>query len=142
MTEQPRPVSILLVEDNPVDAELAKRALSKGEKPNPVTIASDGQEALDVLAGLGPLPGLIVLDLNLPKLNGLEVLEQIKNSPLLRSIPVIMLTTSDRVEDITRSYEAGANGYVCKPLLFEDYSRVVDSIRQFWTETAQLPRAG
>jgi CheY-like chemotaxis protein len=140
MNEQPRPVSILLVEDNPYDAELAQRALAKGPVKNPVTLASDGEQALDALTSK-PLPGLIVLDLNLPKLNGIEVLQQIKSNPTLRTIPVIMLTTSDRVEDITRSYEAGANGYVCKPLLFEDYSKVVDSIRQFWTETAKLPRA-
>jgi len=137
--ELPKLVTILLVEDNPHDAELAVRALRGGETRAAVSVAEDGQVALDLLDTMKPLPGLIIVDLNLPRVNGLELLAEIKANPALRRIPVIVLTTSDRVEDVTRSYESGANGYVCKPLLFDDYSRALASIREFWTRTAVLP---
>lgn len=135
---------ILLVEDNPNDIEITRRALEKGQVKNKLTIARDGQEALDILFGGGgraPLPGLILLDLNLPKVDGREVLSRIKTDPELRRIPVIVLTTSTREEDIVRSYDLGVNTFISKPVRFEDFIKVVTAIQEYWIVIATLPPA-
>lgn len=136
------PFRILLVEDNPNDIEITRRALARSEVKNQLTVARDGQEALDILLasaeGDGPLPGLILLDLNLPKVDGREVLSQIKSHPQLKRIPVIVLTTSTREEDIVRTYDLGVNTFISKPVRFEDFTRVVSAIQEYWI-IATLP---
>lgn len=138
MSKQPRRVRVLLVEDSPVDAELAQRVFERSNLANKLTIAKDGEAALSKMKGPGLLPELVILDLNLPKMSGHEVLKQLKSNPKWRHIPVIMLTTSARHEDVVRSYESGASAHVCKPLLFADYSKTLEAIYRFWSETAQL----
>jgi chemotaxis family two-component system response regulator Rcp1 len=137
------PFRILLVEDNPNDIEITRRALEKGQVKNELTIARDGQEALDMLFGhaLGEasLPGLILLDLNLPRVDGREVLSRIKSHPELRRIPVIVLTTSTREEDVVRSYDLGVNTFISKPVRFEDFIKVVTAIQEYWIVIATLP---
>lgn len=129
---------ILLVEDNAADIEITVRALKRGQVPNELVIARDGVEAMIILrASLNP--GLILLDLNLPRMNGHEVLREIRTDPALRRIPVIMLTASTREEDIVRSYDLGANTFISKPVTFEEFIRVVASISDYWTVTATLP---
>ena len=140
------PVNILLVEDNPNDVEITVRALKKGQVRNELTEARDGQEALDILFGVKngnvPKPSLILLDLNLPKVNGHEVLEKIKADPKLRRIPVIVLTASTREEDIVRTYDLGVNTFISKPVEFEDFIRMVTTIKEYWIVIATLPPAG
>jgi len=137
------PVNILLVEDNPNDVEITKRALERGQVKNHLTVARDGQEALDILFGRAngdaPLPGLILLDLNMPKVNGHEVLKAIKAERKLRLIPVIILTASTREEDIVRSYDLGVNTFISKPVRFEDFIKVATTIRDYWISIATLP---
>jgi chemotaxis family two-component system response regulator Rcp1 len=138
------PFRILLVEDNPNDIEITRRALEKGQLKNELTIARDGQEAIDLLFGArvrGSLPGLILLDLNLPKVDGREVLSRIKTDPELRRIPVIVLTTSTREEDVVRSYDLGVNTFISKPVRFEDFIKVVAAIQEYWIVIATLPPA-
>jgi chemotaxis family two-component system response regulator Rcp1 len=138
------PFRILLVEDNPNDIEITRRALEKGQVKNELTIARDGQEAIDLLFGAsvrGCLPGLILLDLNLPKIDGREVLSRIKTDPELRRIPVIVLTTSTREEDVVRSYDLGVNTFISKPVRFEDFIKVVAAIQEYWIVIATLPPA-
>ena len=139
------PVNILLVEDNPNDVEITRRALDRGQVKNSLTVARDGQEALDILFscrdGEATRPGLILLDLNLPKVDGREVLEKVKADPDLRRIPVIVLTTSTREEDIVRTYELGVNTFITKPVRFEDFMKVVATIEQYWIVISTLPPA-
>ncbi|MEW6684451.1 MAG: response regulator [Nitrospirota bacterium] len=133
-------VDILLVEDNPDHAELTIRTLRKGKLANSVLWVRDGIEAMDLLyrrnayadhAGK-PLPGLVLLDVNLPKCSGLEVLSEIKGDPTLRVIPVVMLTTSGREEEVRRSFELGANSFVTKPVRFDEFSEKIQQIEQYW----------
>ena len=137
------PFRILLVEDNPNDIEITRRALERGQVKNELTIARAGQEALDILfervEGDGSLPGLILLDLNLPKVDGREVLSRIKTHPQLKRIPVIVLTTSTREEDIVRTYDLGVNTFISKPVRFEDFIKVVSAIQEYWIVIATLP---
>ena len=136
------PIDILLVEDNPADVEITRRALRKGELRNRLTLARNGQEALDILFGLNgsaPLPGLILLDLNLPGVDGREVLEKIKADPKLKRIPVIVLTTSTREQDIVRTYDLGVNTFITKPVQFEYFIRIVSAIKEYWIGIATLP---
>lgn len=136
------PIDILLVEDNPADVEITRRALRKGELRNRLTLARNGQEALDILFGhngSAPLPGLILLDLNLPGVDGREVLEKIKADPKLKRIPVIVLTTSTREQDIVRTYDLGVNTFITKPVQFEDFIRIVAAIKEYWIGIATLP---
>jgi len=139
------PFRILLVEDNPNDIEITRRALAKGQIKNELTIARDGQEAIDLLFGAAgaraSAPGLILLDLNLPKVDGREVLSRIKTDPELKRIPVIVLATSTREEDVVRSYDLGVNTFISKPVRFEDFIKVVSAIQEYWIVIATLPPA-
>jgi len=137
------PFRILLVEDNPNDIEITRRALEKGQVKNELTIARDGQEALDILFGSRSktsLPGLILLDLNLPRVDGREVLSRIKGDPELRRIPVIVLTTSADERDIQGCYRIGANSYIKKPVDMEGFLRAVQRLKDYWFEVVILPR--
>jgi two-component system, chemotaxis family, response regulator Rcp1 len=137
------PVRILLVEDNPNDVEMTKRALHKGQVFNELTVARDGAEALEILEStkVNPhsSPGLILLDLNLPRVSGIEVLQRIKSDPHLKRIPVIVLTTSTREEDVVRTYELGVNTFISKPVRFDDFIKVVTTIQEYWVVIATLP---
>ena len=144
-----KPVDILLVEDNPDHAELTIKALNQNNVLNEVYVVNDGQEALDFMYHQGkyaddkdfPRPGLILLDIRLPKVDGIEVLKQLKDDPQFKSIPVIMLTTSDRDEEIAKSYAGGANSYVVKPMDFEEFMKKVRELKLYWTITNSLPKA-
>jgi two-component system, response regulator len=128
--------TILLVEDNPDDEALTIRALRKNNILNDLTVARDGAEALDYLFSQNgsqlPFPGLILLDLNLPKVSGLEVLRQIQADERTRLIPVVVLTSSKLDEDILASYRGGANGYVRKPVNFSEFTKAVSTVGMFW----------
>ena len=143
MDKDLKPVSILLVEDSPDDVEITRRALSRGQVKNNLLVARDGQEALDILFSrrdtAGALPGLILLDLNLPKVDGREVLEKIKSDPKLKRVPVIAMTSSTREEDVLRTYDLGVNTFISKPVKFEDFIRVIATIRDYWILIATLP---
>jgi two-component system, chemotaxis family, response regulator Rcp1 len=136
-------ISILLVEDNPDDVEITRRALERGRVRNELTVARDGQEALDILSaaknGEARCPGLILLDLNLPKVDGREVLEKIKADPKLKRIPVVVLTVVTCEEDVVRSYDLGVNTFISKPVRFEDFIKVVTTIKEYWLLIATLP---
>lgn len=137
-------IEILLVEDNPQDVEITMRALQKKQVKNRVVVARDGQEALDILFpsdGNSPNIGLILLDLNLPKVSGREVLERIKQEPNTKAIPVVVLTTSARDEDVARTYDLGVNTFITKPVRFETFMEVVATIRDYWIVVATLPKA-
>lgn len=141
-TEKAQPIHILLVEDNPNDVEITTRAFLKGKIKNRLSVARDGQEALDMLRDLkakGEVPGLVLLDLNLPKISGIEVLQKIKTDPETRRIPVIVLTTSTREEDVVRAYDLGVNTFISKPVRFEDFLKVVATIQEYWIFIATLP---
>lgn len=137
---------ILLVEDDPGDQELTRRALLGGEVAHELHVVEDGEEALDYLFRRGryadasncPVPELILLDLNLPKLNGKQVLEQIQNDPTLRRIPVVILTTSQQEKDIQQCYDSGASSYIVKPVAIDDFIRMVHCIDEYWFEIVRL----
>lgn len=137
---------ILLVEDNPDDEALALRALKRNNIFNPVIVAHDGIEALDHLtaAGVGhesgPLePAVVLLDLKLPKMDGLQVLERIRGAAATRHLPVVMLTTSDEESDMVRSYALGVNSYVRKPVDFGEFSEAVSQLGLYWLLLNKLP---
>jgi len=137
------PIEILLIEDNPGDVRLTREALKDAKVRNNLHVAMDGVEALAFLRKHGkyvavPRPDLILLDLNLPKKNGREVLEEIKNDDALRHIPVVILTTSQAEQDILESYRLRANAFVTKPVDLEQFLKVVASIEQFWLEIVKL----
>ncbi|MFN3916386.1 MAG: response regulator [Flavobacteriales bacterium] len=137
-------VHVLLVEDNEGDIVLTIEALDERKIINKISIVKDGKQALDFLEKKPPyeaedLPDIILLDVNLPKKNGHEVLEHIKNSPSLKHIPIIMLTTSSLEKDINLSYENHANCYITKPVEVDDFLRVVNKIENFWINIVQLP---
>ena len=140
------PVEILLVEDNPGDVRLTQEALKEGKVYNNLHWAKDGVEALEFLQRQGqhanaPRPDIILLDLNLPKKDGREVLAEIKKDDRLKHIPVVVLTTSKADEDVLRSYELHANCYVTKPVDLEKFIVVVQSIDRFWLTVVTLPPA-
>lgn len=141
-----RLVEILLVDDNIGDVVLTKEALKGADFTNRVSIARDGFEALDCLRKTGkfanaPTPDLILLDINMPRKNGCEVLEEIRRDERLKLIPVVILTSSEAEDDIRRAYELGANCYVTKPADLDEMVKIVQAIDFFWTTVAKLPRS-
>ncbi len=139
-------IEILLVEDSPADVLIAREALAEAKLLNVIHVAEDGVEAMDFLYKRGkfasaPRPDLILLDLNLPRKNGREVLAEIKANEDLKSIPVVVLTTSSAEEDILRSYNLHANCYVVKPVEFDSFVKAVQSIQHFWFSVVMLPSA-
>ena len=139
-----RSIEILLVEDNPGDVRLTEEALKEGKVRNNLTVAWDGDEALAHLRGEEPFPttprpDLILLDLNLPRKDGREVLEAIKADPELRRIPVVVLTTSQAEKDILDAYDLHVNCFITKPVDLDQFIDVVRSIEEFWLTVAKLP---
>jgi chemotaxis family two-component system response regulator Rcp1 len=140
-----RPIQILLVEDSPTDAKLTMTALKKAKVANNVTHVEDGVQAMEFVRREGDYaqaarPDLILLDLNLPRKDGREVLHELKTDPDLKLIPVVVLTTSEAEQDVLRSYELHANCYVTKPVNFERFLEIVQSIESFWLTVVALPR--
>ena len=140
-----RPVEILLVEDNPDDVALTVEALREGKIANNLNVAENGVVALEFLRRKGkysdaPHPDIILLDLNLPKKDGREVLAEIKADAQLKHLPVVVLTTSRAEQDILKSYRLHANCYVTKPLDFDEFTSIVHSIEDFWFTVVKLPR--
>jgi two-component system response regulator len=140
----PRPLGVLLVEDDPGDVLIAQEALAAGRLSTRLNVVNDGAEAIDYLRRTGEFsdverPDLILLDLNLPKMTGHEVLAEVKADPALRRIPVVVLTTSKAIEDIVRSYDLHASVYVTKPVDFDAFTEVVRQIDDFFGNVAQLP---
>jgi len=141
-------VEILLVEDNPNDAELAIRALKKNKLANKVVQVGDGEEALDFLFGRGKFsdrqiengPKVIILDLKLPKINGLEVLQEVKSHPILKKIPVVVLTSSSEESDLIESYNLGANSYIVKPVDFDKFTVAVRDLGFYWLLLNEPPK--
>jgi two-component system, response regulator len=133
---------ILLVEDNPSDVELTRRALSKHHIANEIIVAEDGQQAIDMLLGNGPaseLPALVLLDLKLPIIGGIEVLKQIRGDERTRRIPVVILTTSKEEQDVAESYDQGANSYIRKPVDFEQFAEAVYHMGLYWLVLNEPP---
>jgi chemotaxis family two-component system response regulator Rcp1 len=147
MTEKPahcRPIEILMVEDNPGDVRLTVEALKEGKVRNNFYTVADGEEAMKFLRREGPYgqmprPDLVLLDLNLPKKNGREVLAEIKADHELKRIPVVILTVSEAEQDILKSYNLHANCYITKPVNLEQFIQVVRSIEDFWLTVVMLP---
>jgi CheY-like chemotaxis protein len=142
--ESPRPIEILLVEDDEADVVLTSEALEASKVLNNMHVARNGEEALRFLRREGehdgsPRPDIVLLDLNLPRLDGREVLAQIKSDPELRRIPIVVLTTSEAEEDVVRSYDLHANAYVTKPVDFDRFLQVVQSIDEFFVTVVKLP---
>jgi len=142
-----RTIEILLVEDNPGDARLTLEAFKEGKVLNNLTVMKDGVEALAYLRREGSyasakVPDLVLLDLNLPRMSGREVLVQIKGDERLKTIPVVVLTTSADEQDVARAYSQHANCYITKPVDLEQFLRVVHSIEDFWLTLVRLPETG
>jgi len=145
LLEEVMPVEVLLVEDSPGDVRLTRDAFRETNESIRLHVAVDGVEAMDFLKKRGlfvdsPRPDFILLDLNIPKMDGREVLAQIKKDNDLKTIPTIILTTSDSEADIRKSYELQANCYLNKPVQLEDFENVVKSINDFWTTKVKLPQ--
>ncbi|MBI2083178.1 MAG: response regulator [Deltaproteobacteria bacterium] len=139
-----KPIEILLVEDNPGDIRLIQEAFREEKIINKMQIVNDGEEAVDYIFGRGShvgrvLPDLVILDLNLPKKDGREVLREVKNDEKMKMIPVIILTSSRAEEDIVKSYMSHANCYIAKPTDFEKFTDVVKRIENFWFTVVSLP---
>lgn len=141
--------SILLVEDNPRDLELSLAALARCKLANPVDVARDGVEALDYLRAKGEWaerapgnPAVVLLDLKLPKVDGIEVLEQVKSDPQLRHVPVVMLTSSREERDLVRSYQLGVNAFVVKPVDFTAFLQAIQDLGMFWGVLNEPPPRG
>jgi two-component system, response regulator len=140
------PVEILLVEDNPHDAEITLRALKRANFANHVQWLKDGEEALDFLFSEGPFedrptprPRVMLLDIKMPKIDGIEVLKRIKADSRTRSIPVVMLTSSKEESDVVRSYDLGVNSYLVKPVDFQRFSEEVTRVGYYWVAMNQMP---
>jgi CheY-like chemotaxis protein len=138
------PIQIMLVEDNPGDVRLTQEVLLEAKIANRLVVVKDGEEALDYLHRRGrfaqvELPNLILLDLNLPRKNGMEVLADIKRDPLLMRIPVIFLTSSEDERDINHGYELNVNAFVTKPVELDQFIQVVKAIEDFWLQAVHLP---
>ena len=135
---------VLLVDDNPADIDLTRDVLARSSYANLVCDVADGEEAMAFLQREGkyadkPVPDLVLLDLNLPRKDGLAVLAEVKSHPTLRRTPVVIFSTSQAALDIARSYELGANSYVCKPGNLHDYVAAIDSIGEFWFGCSRSP---
>jgi CheY-like chemotaxis protein len=146
-TLAPTPIEILLVEDNPGDVRLTRETLKETKVLNTLSVVDDGEKALQFLRRQAPYenaprPDLVLLDLNIPKLDGREVLQSIKDDPDLRVIPVVVLTTSKAEEDILKSYQLHANCYISKPVELDGFITVVRSIENFWLSLVKLPKEG
>jgi two-component system response regulator len=140
----PKHIEILLVEDSPADILLTREAFEQNKIVNAIHITEDGVQAMDFLYQRGtfasaPRPDLILLDLNLPRKNGREVLAEIKADPDLKKIPIVVLTTSSAEEDILKAYDLNANCYVVKPVGFDNFMKAMQSIRHFWFSVVTLP---
>jgi CheY-like chemotaxis protein len=142
--DRPDPIEVLLVEDDPGDVLLIREAFEDNKVANRLHVVADGVEALELMRQSGehaeaPRPDLVLLDLNLPRKDGREVLAEVKNDDELRSIPVVVLTTSQAEEDVLRSYDLHANAYVTKPVDFDRFIGVVRQIDQFFVSVVKLP---
>jgi two-component system, chemotaxis family, response regulator Rcp1 len=142
--DAPRAIEILMVEDNPGDVRLTREALKGGKVLNQLHVVEDGVAALDFLYRRpphedAPRPDVILLDLNLPKMDGREVLSKIKSDDALKVIPVVVLTTSQAEEDVLRAYRLSANCYVTKPVDLHQFNRIVQAIEEFWLTIVSLP---
>jgi CheY-like chemotaxis protein len=147
MTEPRRPITILMADDDADDRELTKEALVEGRLINEVRFVEHGEELLEYLRRQGkyappataPRPGLILLDLNMPRKDGRAVLEEIKQDPEFRTIPVVVLTTSKADEDVYKSYDLGVNSYIVKPVTFEALVDILQTLEKYWFEIVELP---
>jgi two-component system, response regulator len=144
MTNHAKPIRLLMAEDDPEDQLLVRKAFERSRLTNALSIVNDGEELLEYLERHGKYgdarrPDLILLDLNMPKMDGREALKAIKANPALRSIPVIVLTTSSADEDILRSYNLGVNSYIEKPVTFDKLVDVVNALGRYWVEIVKLP---
>ena len=134
---------ILLVEDNPNDEALTRRALEKNAVGNPLVVAHDGVEALELLLGPSAIkPSVVLLDLNLPRLGGLEVLEKLRADERTKRLPIVVLTTSREEHDLVCSYDLGANSYVRKPVSFEAFQKAIGQLSEYWLELNERPAHG
>ena len=141
------PICILLADDDPDDRMLTERALKRNRLANSIKMVEDGEQLMDYLHRRGayadpeksPRPGLILLDLNMPRKDGREALEEIKSDPSLRRIPVVILTTSEAEQDILRSYDLGVNAFVTKPVTFDGLANAIMRLGEFWFEIVKLP---
>ena len=132
-------VEILLAEDNAEDAEMTLRALKRNNLANRVHWVKDGAEALDYLMGASQPPKLVLLDIKMPKVDGIEVLRRLKESPATRGIPVVVMTSSNEERDVVDSYRLGVNSYIVKPLQFDDFMETVAKIGLYWVLTNRVP---
>ncbi|MHC4812595.1 MAG: response regulator [Planctomycetota bacterium] len=146
MPRKERTITIVVADDDPDDRELLRQALTANRLTHRLIFVEDGEALMAHLrqhmaggAGNAPRPDLILLDLNMPRKDGREALAEIKADPNLRAVPVIVLTTSDRAEDISRSYESGANSFIKKPATFEELVAIVRSLSSYWFKTTELP---
>ena len=140
-----QPIDILLVDDDLADVKLTKRALKSGRVANNLHVTNDGVEAMAFLRGEGqfagaPRPDLVLLDLNMPRKDGREVLEEIKSDEQLKTIPVVILTTSDADDDVTKSYSRHANSYITKSLDIEQFNSAICAVTDYWFSVVKLPR--
>lgn len=146
MMSETREIEVLLVEDNPTDAELAIRALKKHNLANRLVWVKDGAEALDFIHAKGAyaeragkcIPKVVLLDLRLPKVDGIEVLRQLKSDERTRAIPVVVLTSSKEDRDVTESYRLGVNSYISKPIEFEEFAKTVVELGLYWLMTNRV----
>jgi two-component system, response regulator len=148
MSKDRKPITILLADDDPEDRMLARDALEESRVSNTLDTVVDGEELMDYLNRRGsyeslkgnPLPGLILLDLNMPRKDGREALREIKSDPHLRRIPIVVLTTSRAEEDIYRTYDLGVNSFITKPVTFDGLVDVIKALSRYWVEFVELPK--
>ena len=143
-SQRREPIEILLAEDNPGDVKLTRKALEQGDLLNNLHVVNDGVEAMKFLRSEGkyadePMPDLLLLDLNMPKMDGRQVMEDMDSDPKLSRIPVVVLTSSDAEEDVVRSYELSANAYLTKPVDFDGFVEIIKRLENFWFEVVKMP---
>lgn len=137
-----QPCTFFLIEDNAADADLISRALRKADKSTQIHLARDGEEALQMLnnwPGNFPNPMIILLDLKLPKIDGLDVLKAIKQNSSLKFLPVVVLTSSNQIQDVQKAYQLGTNSYVLKAIDFDEFSKAIEMIQQYWCRLNVYP---